>query len=92
MRIRRILCARDHPFCHAHTSPILSTRRRHEGLTPRICNELFQRIAENQDPNVKFRVECSYMEIYNERVRDLLAMSDKKVRHFEALYCEYVGG
>ena len=52
------------------------------GLTPRICNELFQRIAENKDPNVKFRVECSYMEIYNERVRDLLAMSDKKVRFF----------
>jgi hypothetical protein len=52
------------------------------GLTPRICNELFQRIAENKDPNVKFRVECSYMEIYNERVRDLLAMSDKKVRFY----------
>eukprot|EP00038_Savillea_parva_P008289 m.175984 g.175984 ORF g.175984 m.175984 type:complete len:966 (+) comp14087_c0_seq1:281-3178(+) len=49
------------------------------GLTPRICNELFQRIAQNDDPNVKFRVECSYMEIYNERVRDLLAMSDNKV-------------
>lgn len=49
------------------------------GLTPRICNELFERIAANEDPNVKFRVECSYMEIYNERVRDLLAMSDKKV-------------
>lgn len=32
------------------------------------------------------------MEIYNERVRDLLAMSDKKVRHFEALHCKYVGG
>lgn len=49
------------------------------GLIPRICNELFQRIEDNDNPKIKFRVECSYMEIYNERVRDLLAMSDRKV-------------
>jgi ankyrin repeat protein len=49
------------------------------GLIPRICNEMFARITQNNDPNVKYRVECSYMEIYNERVRDLLSMTDRKV-------------
>eukprot|EP00040_Diaphanoeca_grandis_P003752 m.25773 g.25773 ORF g.25773 m.25773 type:complete len:967 (+) comp15168_c0_seq1:182-3082(+) len=49
------------------------------GLIPRICNELFTRIEKNDDKNIKYRVECSYMEIYNERVRDLLAMSETKV-------------
>mgnify|MGYP001297026292 CR=1 FL=1 len=32
---------------------------------------MFDRIALNKDPNVTFKVECSYIEIYNERVRDL---------------------
>eukprot|EP00729_Bicosta_minor_P001872 gene1872-7943_t len=48
------------------------------GLIPRICNEMFLRIDQNTDQNVKYKVECSYMEIYNERVRDLLAMSNRK--------------
>lgn len=37
-----------------------------------VCNELFKRIAENLDPNVKFEVQVSMLEIYNERVQDLL--------------------
>ncbi|KAL1920952.1 uncharacterized protein VTP21DRAFT_11587 [Calcarisporiella thermophila] len=43
-----------------------------KGLIPRTCNALFQRILSNEDPNLSFRVEVSYIEIYNERVRDLL--------------------
>ena len=39
---------------------------------------MFLRIDQNTDQNVKYKVECSYMEIYNERVRDLLAMSNRK--------------
>ncbi|VDM40860.1 unnamed protein product [Toxocara canis] len=42
------------------------------GIIPRLCNHLFQRVHQNADPNVKFSVEVSYMEIYCERVRDLL--------------------
>jgi len=49
------------------------------GLIPRICDEMFRRMAANTDHNKTYKVECSYMEIYNERVRDLLSMSDKKV-------------
>uniref|UniRef100_A0A9J2PZ47 Kinesin-like protein unc-104 n=2 Tax=Ascaris TaxID=6251 RepID=A0A9J2PZ47_ASCLU len=42
------------------------------GIIPRLCNHLFQRVHENTDANLKFSVEVSYMEIYCERVRDLL--------------------
>lgn len=41
------------------------------GLIPRICRELFTSIA-NAPANVSYHVEVSYLEIYNERVRDLL--------------------
>lgn len=44
----------------------------HMGLIPRTCRDLFERIEENQDPNVTFSVRVSYFEVYNEHVRDLL--------------------
>jgi kinesin family protein 1 len=48
------------------------------GVIPRICREMFARITELQsDPHLKCRVEVSYLEIYNERVRDLLNPSTK---------------
>ena len=43
-----------------------------QGIIPRLCNKLFNRIMENNDPEISYKVEVSYMEIYNERVRDLL--------------------
>ncbi|XP_030628168.1 uncharacterized protein kif16bb [Chanos chanos] len=43
------------------------------GLTPRICEGLFQHIAStSQRDGVSFHTVVSYLEIYNERVRDLL--------------------
>ena len=42
------------------------------GIIPRLCNDLFGRIAANTDKNVEYSVEVSYMEIYCERVKDLL--------------------
>ncbi|XP_056136028.1 kinesin-like protein KIF16B [Lampris incognitus] len=43
------------------------------GLTPRICEGLFSRIAgAARRDEASFRTEVSYLEIYNERVRDLL--------------------
>ncbi|XP_041837932.1 kinesin-like protein KIF16B isoform X2 [Melanotaenia boesemani] len=43
------------------------------GLIPRICEGLFSRISEAmRRDEASFRTEVSYLEIYNERVRDLL--------------------
>jgi hypothetical protein len=42
-----------------------------EGVIPRVCRDLFQGIQEYCDGNAT--VELSYLEIYNEEIRDLLA-------------------
>lgn len=43
-----------------------------KGVIPRLCDSLFERIACAADPCMSYKVEVSYMEIYNERVHDLL--------------------
>lgn len=45
-----------------------------KGLIPRLCDTLFERIAltESESDEVSCKVEVSYMEIYNEKVHDLL--------------------
>eukprot|EP00794_Sanderia_malayensis_P020111 gene20111-22082_t len=43
-----------------------------EGLIPRICQSLFVQMQNCGDGGISFRTEVSYLEIYNERVRDLL--------------------
>jgi kinesin family protein 1 len=48
------------------------------GVIPRICKDMFNRIDGIQnDKLMKCTVEVSYLEIYNERVRDLLNPSTK---------------
>ncbi|XP_072267742.1 kinesin-like protein KIF13A isoform X2 [Pyxicephalus adspersus] len=42
------------------------------GLIPRLCCALFLRATELENDSQTFKVEVSYMEIYNEKVRDLL--------------------
>ncbi|XP_016347854.1 kinesin-like protein KIF13B isoform X3 [Sinocyclocheilus anshuiensis] len=42
------------------------------GLIPRLCSSLFERTIQQQREEESFTVEVSYMEIYNEKVRDLL--------------------
>ncbi|KAM3877162.1 kinesin-like protein KIF13B [Diretmus argenteus] len=42
------------------------------GLIPRLCSALFERTLLEQREEESFTVEVSYMEIYNEKVRDLL--------------------
>ncbi|XP_062974518.1 stAR-related lipid transfer protein 9 [Elgaria multicarinata webbii] len=48
------------------------------GLTPRICEGLFSREDDYSKHSASCRVEVSFLEIYNERVRDLLRRSDHK--------------
>ncbi|KAG8506306.1 Kinesin-like protein KIF13B [Galemys pyrenaicus] len=42
------------------------------GLIPRLCSGLFARTQREENEEQSFKVEVSYMEIYNEKVRDLL--------------------
>uniref|UniRef100_A0A8C7ME69 Kinesin family member 13B n=1 Tax=Oncorhynchus kisutch TaxID=8019 RepID=A0A8C7ME69_ONCKI len=42
------------------------------GLIPRLCSSLFDRTLQDQREGESFTVEVSFMEIYNEKVRDLL--------------------
>ncbi|KAF2088214.1 kinesin-domain-containing protein [Saccharata proteae CBS 121410] len=49
-----------------------------KGVIPKICMGMFERIDEVQkDSHLNCTVEVSYLEIYNERVRDLLNPSTK---------------
>ncbi|ESP03560.1 hypothetical protein LOTGIDRAFT_224357 [Lottia gigantea] len=48
-----------------------------EGIIPQLCEDLFQRIEKGRAEDINFSVEVSYMEIYCERVRDLLNPSNK---------------
>uniref|UniRef100_A0A2K6B9Y4 Kinesin family member 1C n=1 Tax=Macaca nemestrina TaxID=9545 RepID=A0A2K6B9Y4_MACNE len=43
-----------------------------QGIVPQLCEDLFSRVSENQSAQLSYSVEVSYMEIYCERVRDLL--------------------
>ncbi|RXN15908.1 kinesin KIF1C [Labeo rohita] len=43
-----------------------------QGIIPQMCEDLFRQTADNTAPDLSFSVEVSYMEIYCERVRDLL--------------------
>ena len=43
-----------------------------QGLIPRTCQDLFERIESNESPSVSYSVRVSYFEVYNEHVRDLL--------------------
>ncbi|XP_073708897.1 kinesin-like protein KIF13B [Garra rufa] len=42
------------------------------GLIPKLCSSLFERTVKEQREGESFTVEVSFMEIYNEKVRDLL--------------------
>ncbi|KAF4525893.1 hypothetical protein B566_EDAN013142, partial [Ephemera danica] len=45
-----------------------------QGLIPRICKTLFSRMQAGQEcGGQSYRVDVSYLEIYNERVKDLLS-------------------
>ncbi|XP_060756436.1 kinesin-like protein KIF13A isoform X3 [Neoarius graeffei] len=59
------------------------------GLIPRLCCSLFERVGREQSDSHTFKVEVSYMEIYNEKVRDLLdpkgSRQSLKVREHKVL-------
>ncbi|ELT98484.1 hypothetical protein CAPTEDRAFT_205599 [Capitella teleta] len=59
-----------------------------KGLIPRLCDNLFEQIVARNCESTNCEVEVSYMEIYNEKVRDLLDPNGKhnlKVREHKIL-------
>lgn len=52
-----------------------------KGIIPRLVNNIFEAI-ENSDEHIQFTVKLSYIEIYNEKIRDLLDLrkTDLKIR------------
>ncbi|KAG7392671.1 hypothetical protein PHYPSEUDO_015059 [Phytophthora pseudosyringae] len=48
-----------------------------EGLIPRVNRAIFERVAKErvENPNMRFLIECSFFEIYNEIIYDLLDSS-----------------
>ncbi|GAB4844042.1 TRAFAC class myosin-kinesin ATPase super [Ancistrocladus abbreviatus] len=55
-----------------------------QGLTPRVFQRLFFRINEEQtrhvDKQLKYQCRCSFLEIYNEQITDLLDPSQKNLQ------------
>ncbi|XP_019115844.2 kinesin-like protein KIF1A isoform X8 [Larimichthys crocea] len=48
-----------------------------QGIIPLLCEDIFVKISDNTDNSMSYSVEVSYMEIYCERVRDLLNPKNK---------------
>ena len=57
---------------------------------------MYERIDANAATDVSYRVEVSYMEIYNEKVQDLLASAPPGIQFnsdvkISAIYQQYIG-
>lgn len=44
-----------------------------KGIIPRAGDHIFKHIACCDNPDIEFSIRCSFLEIYNEAVNDLLA-------------------
>ncbi|KAF2771148.1 kinesin-domain-containing protein [Teratosphaeria nubilosa] len=46
------------------------------GIIPRVLHDLFARLGEQESEKCEHSVKCSFIELYNEELRDLLARDD----------------
>jgi hypothetical protein len=49
-----------------------------KGIVPISCDEIFRRIKDSNNPDMQFEVCVSMLEIYNEKVQDLLCPANKR--------------
>ncbi|ESO83151.1 hypothetical protein LOTGIDRAFT_133948, partial [Lottia gigantea] len=49
-----------------------------KGIIPRLCDTMFEKIKTSTKEDLVYKVEVSYMEIYNEKVHDLLDLKGNK--------------
>lgn len=47
------------------------------GVIPRACEAIFHHLSKLQSDEISYKVRASYLEIYNEKIRDLLADPNK---------------
>lgn len=47
-------------------------------MIPRICKTLFARMATGKESGASYRTEVSFLEIHNEKVRDLLRLDQSQ--------------
>lgn len=51
---------------------------KNRGIVPISCDEIFKRIRSTENEDTKFQVQFSMLEIYNEKVQDLLIADPTK--------------
>jgi hypothetical protein len=49
-----------------------------KGIVPISCEEIFRRVKDNKDPDLHYEVQVSMLEIYNEKIQDLLVPINKR--------------
>ncbi|XP_004685308.1 PREDICTED: kinesin-like protein KIF14 [Condylura cristata] len=47
------------------------------GIIPRFCEDLFAQVAKKQTQEVRYHLEMSFFEVYNEKIHDLLVCKDE---------------
>eukprot|EP00298_Acanthocystis_sp_HF-20_P016639 c21538_g1_i2.p1 GENE.c21538_g1_i2~~c21538_g1_i2.p1 ORF type:complete len:808 (-),score=357.60 c21538_g1_i2:10-2433(-) len=85
------------PIARSVISEMLEKNLNLQGIMPQLANYLYEKVAEleNSDPSVRFRIKATYVEIYNEKVQDLLTtvVSPLNVReHVDGTVGFYVEG
>ena len=63
---------------YLHMGKLVVGYGENKGIVPISCNEIFRRIGENKDPDKSYEVQVSMLEIYNEKVQDLLINPNKR--------------
>lgn len=84
MMVRRLPPSQRLPICSpAETCRIILSQGADidddelKGITPRITEQIFDEIIQSS-ANIEYMVKVSYMEIYMERIRDLLARGSSR--------------
>jgi kinesin family protein 3/17 len=76
-------CGKTHTMMGpAHALDPESTERDLRGIIPRAVRHIFGFI-DAADKEIKFLVRCSYLEIYNENILDLLGTKSKNDNHLQ---------
>ncbi|POI27881.1 hypothetical protein CIB84_008369 [Bambusicola thoracicus] len=60
------------------------------GIIPRLCEDLFTRIAQTDQQQVLYHLEMSYFEVYNEKIHDLLVFKAESRQKKQPECCQFL--